>query len=43
VWKLGPGSDGMTEYVFLTRDLVTGKPCLSNGLVYIKNSAKGKL
>jgi len=43
VWKLGPGPDGTTEYVFLTRDLVTGKPCLSNGLVYIKNSAKGKL
>jgi len=43
VWELGPGPDGTTEYVFATNNLTTGKPCLSNGLVYIKKSAHSKL
>ncbi|KAF8336332.1 MaoC like domain-containing protein [Cantharellus anzutake] len=43
VWELGSGPDETTEYVFTTTNLTTGKPCLSNGLAYIKKSPRSKL
>jgi peroxisomal enoyl-CoA hydratase 2 len=46
IWEVGLGPDSTTEVAFITKDLNTGKICLSAGVAYVKKapqSAKSKL
>ena len=43
IWEVGPGPDGTTELAFETKDVQSGKVCLSNGIAYVKKAEKGKL
>lgn len=43
IWEVGPGPDGTTELAFVTKDLQSGKICLSNGIAYVKKAEKSKL
>ncbi|KAI0071950.1 peroxisomal dehydratase [Panus rudis PR-1116 ss-1] len=43
IWEVGPGPQGTTEVVFVTKNLNTGKIVLGNGVAYVKKSEQSKL
>lgn len=43
IWEVGAGPNGTTEVAFETRDLNSGKVCLSAGVAYVKKAEKSKL
>lgn len=43
MWEVGAGPDGTIELAFVTKDLNSGKVCLSNGIAYVKRAEKSKL
>jgi len=43
IWEIGAGPDGTTEVTFVTKDLQSGKVCLSNGIAYVRKVEKSKL
>ncbi|KZW03750.1 Thioesterase/thiol ester dehydrase-isomerase [Exidia glandulosa HHB12029] len=43
IWELGAGPDGTVELAFVTKNLRTGKPALSNGIAFVKKAEKSKL
>lgn len=43
IWEVGPGPNGTTEVAFVTKDLTSGKVCLSAGVAYVKKVERSKL
>lgn len=43
IWDVGPGPNGTTEVAFVTKNLNSGKICLSAGVAYVTRVTKSKL
>ena len=43
IWEIGPGPNGTTEVVFVTKDVDSGKICLGAGTAFVQKPEKSRL